>query len=129
LTLATKFKPLTLDGLEEGEFVSDANTEFAKLQKQLVAFCRAFRDKAEKAAAVLTLKLTVKCEEPDSGLFSVKSSMCSKLPTRPDGVSVALVAEDSDGEECLFARESGADEGNPRQTKLATKRGETLPVE
>lgn len=127
--MATKFKPLTLDGLEEGEFIGDANTEFAKLQKGLVAFCRAFRDKADKSSAVLTLKLTVKCEQPDSGLFSVKSSMSSKLPSRPDGISAALVSEDEDGEECLFARESGADESHPRQTKLATRKGETLSVE
>jgi hypothetical protein len=127
--MATKFKPLTLEGVEEGTFIDDADQEFAELQKKLIAFVRKHKDKAEKAAAELCMKLTIKCENPDDHLFSVKSAFSMKLPCRPAAVSAAIADADDEGDDVLFVQSSGSSRGNPRQRKLATQDGRTIDQE
>jgi hypothetical protein len=127
--MATKFVPLTLQGLDEGEFLDDADAEFAALQKRLVAFVRQYGDKADKAVAELNIKLTIKCEDPQNNLCSVKSAFALKIPCRPASVSAAIMDSDPEGDEGLFVQRSGSSAGNPRQQKLATRDGRCVDME
>ena len=126
---ATQFVPLTGQLVDEGLFLQDLNMELAELQNAIVQFCEAHGDRAEKAVAVLEIKIALKVENPDDKAFSVKTTMKSKMPTRPASVSMAMGGSNDDGKMALFVRASGSDESYPKQMKLATHDGRVIDPE
>jgi len=127
--MATKFVPLTLEGIDEGELLTDLDTEFTQLQSRFIAFCRQYREKSEKATAELCIKLTLKCEDFENNLCSVKAAFTVKPPCRPASVSSAIMDSDDEGDDTLFVQTSGSSFGNPRQRKLATRDGRRVDAE
>jgi hypothetical protein len=124
--MGAKFVPLTMDLISEGEFLQDAEADFGDLQRNLIGFCRQYRDKAEKASATLTLKLTLRVEDVDSELFSIRAETTVKRPARPANVSAAMAADDVDDRPLLHVRAAGSDATHPRQGKFATRDGRTI---
>jgi nucleoid-associated protein YgaU len=124
-----KFKPLELQDIEEGDFVSDLAHEFKDLQRRLIAFARQYPEKAAKVPATLTVKIKLMCEQPEGNAYSIKTGFKADVPKRPEQVSAAFAAEDDDGDEVLFVQASGSSAGNPRQRKLATRDGRTVNQE
>ena len=127
--MATKFVKLTLEGIDEGELLNDLDAEFSQLQSRFIAFCRQYREKADKATAELGIKLTLKCEDFENNLCSVKAAFTVKPPCRPATASSAIMDSDEDGDDVLFVQSSGSSRGNPRQRKLATQDGRTIDQE
>ena len=127
--MATKFVPLTLEGIDEGELLGDLDQEFAQLQARFIAFCRQYRDRADKATAELGIKITLKLEDFESNICSVKAAVTVKPPCRPASVSSAIMDSDEEGDDVLFVQRSGSSTGNPRQQKLATRDGRRVAQE
>jgi hypothetical protein len=62
---ATQFVPLTGQLVDEGVFLQDLNLELADLQDAIVKFVEQHGDRAEKAVAVLEVKIQLKVENAD----------------------------------------------------------------
>lgn len=120
------FKNLTIDMIEEGRLRCNMERGFEQLQKHLCKYAQTYGEAAEGASAELSVKIKLKISNVNDGVYSVKSTIGSKLPDQPAMVSMAIVGETEGGEAVLFARASGATEGNPRQLKLTTDNGEVV---
>lgn len=123
------FKPLTISGIEEGQLARDINAEFRDLQTRLCAYVHKWGDRAEGAKAELTIKVQIKAEDIEDGVFAVKSSMSSKCPNRPTKVTTAISDENEDGQVVLFGRNSGTTTEDPRQGRICTDDGRTVDPE
>lgn len=122
----TQFVPLTVDLIDEGEFQDDFNAELKSLQIALAKFRRQWGEKSKGAKAVLAVKITLSVESHDDGAYAIKTSIESKIPKRPDTVSLAIEGQDQNDSLALFVRTSGSDRDDPRQSKLATRDGRTI---
>ena len=119
----TRFKPLELGLIEEGRLEADLNTEFAKIQSALCAYQEKWEASAKGATAEVNLKIKIKCEDPQDGIFTVVGSVTSKIPARPARTTTAIKGDDDEGKTCLFGRASGTTEDTPDQGVLMTKDG------
>ena len=120
------FTALELSLIEEGQLQEDFNTEFARLQHELCKYMQQWGDQAKGAQAEITLKITMKCENADDGLYTVTASMSQKLPARPKLSTMAIADEGKDGQLRLFTRASGSTEGDPHQMRLTTQDGRPI---
>ena len=121
-----KFVPLTIDLVEEGELISDFNDSFRDLQTALIDYVAKHGENAEKAKAVITLKVTLGVASVHDDQFTVASSLNVTMPKRPTRASLALSAVDDDGVPSLFARASGTTKEEPRQQRLCTEDGRAI---
>lgn len=126
--MGSRFIPLELDLIDEGLFVEQANLDLRALQETILEYNKKHGDRAKNAKAKLTLEITLRCENPDDELFSVKAQIKKSLPARPPSTSLAMASEDEKGA-CLFVRVSGSDNVTPAQGKLATQDGRTIDPE
>jgi hypothetical protein len=124
--MATKFKPLTIDLIDEGEFLNELNADLHKLQGKLVEFMQKHKANAKNALGVLTIKVKMKCIDPDNGMFSVKAATQIQQPNRPPSETLAMAEENDAGEPALFVRNTGSSKAPPQQGKLTTNRGEVI---
>lgn len=113
-----EYADLTFGGIDEGEFERDVNVALAEAAKALIKNLRVHDDDSAKAKVVCTIELKRVKGMEDGDAFSVKSSIKSTLPGRPDKVSLAIQEGDA-----LVVRASGSDEASPRQTVLSTRDG------
>jgi hypothetical protein len=122
--MATKFKELTLELVDEGRLLKDLNGTIKEGMRKLIEFKRNHgKDKAKGSKAVITLTLSMQFDGQDEHDFSVKGAIAQKLPSRPSSVSKAMETEGDDGELTLFVRASGSTEDHPLQGVLTTKEG------
>jgi hypothetical protein len=119
-------EPLQLALVDEGRFLSEANTELMALQRRLMAYVAEHGDAADGAKAKLTLEVTLCVENPSQGFFSIKAVAKSTVPARPASVSMAVANARLGDEPALYVRPSGSDEQTPRQTKLCTADGRAI---
>lgn len=124
--MAKSFVPLTLDLIEEGSFAREANGDLLRLQRELLRHVEVYGPEAKGATAVLTLKIKLKCEDPEQELYTIKTTSNMQTPARPAGVSAAVADFTEDHKPALFVRKSGSDRGDPRQNKLSTADGRTI---
>lgn len=124
--MADPFVELSLDQIEEGVFLDEANLELMRMQAALLKYIRKYgEDKAAGASGELTMKVNLKAVA--GGGFAITTKVTTKTPGRPDGTSLAIPGESqTTGEEVLFTRPSGSTTGNPRQRVLATRDGRTV---
>lgn len=92
----SKFTPFELDKLNEGKLLAEINHDMAKLQAEMIAYAQRYGAEAEKAKAVLNVKLSVICVDPDSHQFAVRVESATTLPKRPADVAVAFIDEDAE---------------------------------
>ncbi len=124
---ATRFVPLVLNLIEEGEFVQNANEAFGELQEHMIAYVRKHgKELAKGATGKLTLAVTVKFEGRDKHDFSIKGEIKSALPNRPPVVSAATAGQTQDDRDALFVRRSGSTAQPPRQGAICTQKGEPI---
>lgn len=126
--MGSKFVPLTLELVDEGELVRDINAELADVQKRLIAFVKSHGDKALKSSAKLKIEIAIVCTNPNprDQAFAIKSQLSTMFPKRPASVSLAMAGDTQDDEPCLFVRQSGSDNTPPAQGKLATRDGREI---
>lgn len=127
--MATKFEPLRIDGIDEGRFEKNVNEDMRKLQSALVKYVKEHKEKAEKAKAELTIKITLSCDSPEDMLFGVKAVTKISMPSRPASVTVAMAEDDEDDQPALFVRGSGSSRSHPNQGVLTTKDGRPVDPE
>jgi hypothetical protein len=124
--MAVIFEPLSIDNIEEGDFVNEINRTLLDVQHKLAAYREKYGDKSKKATAELVVKIKLRIEEPDQDLFSIHTSLAPKVPLRPSRVTVATQAFDQDGRQALFVRKSGSDADDPRQGKMFDGKGRVV---
>lgn len=118
------FKPLTLELVEEGNFLKDADEALHKAQVKLVQHVldHGLRSKKGKAEIKMTISLEItdvddEGSEPE-GMYAITTKIDTKLPGRPSRVTGSFAQEDDNGDLVLFVRDTGSTAGNPRQMKL-----------
>lgn len=126
--MATKFAPLTLELIDEGEFLKQANQELVRIQGELRRYRAQHGDRAVKAKAKLVMEVNLQCELSDD-TYSVKSLSKTTLPSLPPTVTMAMGGETQDEKDCLFVRKSGSTPDTPKQGVLTTKDGRTVNPE
>lgn len=92
----SQFTPFTLDALDKGKLLQEINHDMAKLQTEIAAYADRYGAEAEKAKAVLTLKIAVICVSPASRQYAVKVESSTSMPKRPSDIAVAFIDEDED---------------------------------
>ena len=120
---APVYHPLTLDKIEEGQFLQKANEDLQELQRTMLAYLGEHGEQALKAKGKLTLEISIVIENAKECMFSIKTTPKMSLPARPPGTSMAIATITQDGEESLFVRETGSDKTTPRQGKFCTDEG------
>lgn len=115
-------KKLSFGMIEEGRLRHDLEDEFGLLQERLVKYVKEHGERSKGATATLTLKLSVRCENVEDGLFFVKSNLSHQMPGRP-ARSTAAMASEENGKPGLFGRSLGITETHPRQNVLCTEDG------
>lgn len=128
--MATKFLPLSLALINEGQFLEDIDDDLRELQRKLANFQRTYGIESLKAVAKLKIEISLKVENDESdGAFSITTSVATIEPKRPKTLSLAIGGVDEDNNMALFVRASGSDENHPKQLKLATKNGQVINQE
>jgi len=120
------YEPVTLNQVEEGKFLEDLEHEFAALQNKLCLFANQYGERADKSVAELVIKLKLGCVSAKDGMYVIKSEIVQKTPPRPAHVSMAIQAEDDEGNLRLFAQPQGTADEDPHQTRLALD-GNVIP--
>jgi hypothetical protein len=100
----SQFTPFELDKLNKTKLLDEINHDMAKLQEEMSSYALRYGAEAEKAKAVLTLKISIICMDPVAKQFAVKVESSSTLPKRPADVAVAFIDEDESGKPEMVVR-------------------------
>lgn len=119
--MAAKFVPLTLNLIEEGQFLEDLEEQLAEGQRKLIQFVEREGAKAKKSKAVLKIEIALSADDPENSAYTIKTAIKSTWPGRLNQVSLAVQEFTDDSQPALFVRSSGSDEDSPRQGKLFTR--------
>lgn len=118
--MATKFAKVTLDGIENGQFMQDAEKSFQELASSLIEH---FREHNKDGEAALSLKVKM---SQKNGTVSIVTDIVKTLPKKPHVVTTALPERDEDGSLCLFSQSGQTHEGNPNQMVLEQPDGKPI---
>lgn len=119
-----KFRPLTLNLVEEGRFHDEIDLALAHLQAEMVRYVKQHGvEKSEGAKAQLTVQLSLKFEGPNAEDFSIRGTLKQSIPSRPAVITRAVADVKDDGEPALFVRASGSTADSPLQDVLTTEDG------
>ncbi len=124
--MATKFMPVTLEGIEQGEFLKAVREAVKEFGVDFVHCAEEAEADGKQGKIVGKIVATVQVEYKDKG-YGVSTSVESKLPGKVrTGSSMAFQADNEKGVPCLFAKVTGTDAGNPKQAVLCTGGGRTV---
>jgi len=118
MTKNKKLGRMTLDMVEEGNFLADAEQHFLSVQKHLIGYVQAYGDLAEKAKAELTLRVELQVDSIELETFKVRTEVKPKPPCRPKFETYAIAGFDDAENPCLVVRKGGSRRDNPRQNRL-----------
>ena len=121
--MTTTFHPVTLELIDEGQLLPSLQLDFDDLQDQFMRYCQEHGPKADKAVAVLTLKIKIGCQagdRPKDNRYAIQAEIDKKMPKRPPTLTYALPAETQDGKTALHCQATGTNGGNPAQKLLNT---------
>lgn len=122
-------KPLTLELIDEGQFLAELEHEVMKAQEILGDFQQEHGDASEKGTVEVTAKIKFKITNPKEGTVQISTGTQTKRPQRPGSVTTSIQSEDESGKTRLYVKGGGSDGGHPRQTKFATRDGELVAPE
>ena len=120
------FEPLTLDLIEEGRFLADAQAAFRRMQTDLIGHRKAHGDAAGGDKATLRIEVTLACDPEVADAYTIRAQTRVAMPPNPACVNRAMAAEDFDATPSLFVARSGATAAPPQQGRLATQDGRTV---
>lgn len=122
------YAPLTVELIEEGNFVEHVNEELTKVSNALLSHVAKFGVAGTKGAkAKLVVTITLEHEGTSDGDYEIETKFKAETPARPKQTTRAVhEADEKTGEELLMVRASGSDESSPRQLKLATLDGRAV---
>jgi len=119
--MAAKFVPLTLNLIEEGQFLADLDAALAEAQRKLIEFVELEGAKAKKAKSVLKIAIALTAADVENAAYTIATEIKTTYPGRLNQVSLAVQEYTDDQQPALFVRASGSDEDSPRQGKLFTR--------
>jgi hypothetical protein len=127
--MATKFVPLTIELISEGDLLKKGNAELRRLQQAMIDFMKEF-GKDVKASAKLSIEVSL-VRDPKLGDDSVAiiEKIKTTLPARPPGATLAIAGESQTDEPCLLVRTSGSSSDTPKQAVLCTEDGRDVDPE
>jgi hypothetical protein len=115
----SQFKPLTLDLIEEGDFLKAVNEALLDVQRQLLEVVGRYGAQAcSGMKAGLTVSIGFKMEDMGDRTFSIAGDIRKTVPTRPKVHTVGLSDQLDDGRPALFVRATGSSIDDPRQGLL-----------
>ncbi len=127
--MGKKMAPLEISLIDEGEFLKELNEELMCSIKELLGYKRKHgKALTIGAKAILSAKITLKLEETDDGMVSIRTDISRKLPARPARVTTAMEDLEQDNTPTLFVRKTGSGSDDPRQALLTTKDGQVVDV-
>ncbi len=124
------FVPLSIDGINEGEFVDDMNAALLEIQTSLINHVNRYEHKANKAKAQLTVTISLVCLDSNNDSYACAAQIKKVVPAAPPSGSLVMSGVDeATGKPCLICKSSGSNRTNPRQLQLCTEAGEEIDVE
>ena len=126
--MATKFKEVSLDNVEQGEFLKNCEKAFRELQQDILRHVKTTRT---NGLAVLSIKVGIKSNVSENGgSYAIITSIDKIQPKKPAVVTTALAPLNPADGECLFAAQSGTNADSPLQGQLCRENGNEIePVE
>lgn len=125
-----QMKPLSLDLVNEGLFLVEANQDLSTLQRELTEYVRKHgKDLAKGAKAELTLKIALRFDGKDATDYTVLAISKKAGPARPPFASKALGGGKMDEDGMLWVQASGSSASTPKQGKLCTDDGRPIDGE
>lgn len=119
------FVPLTLELIEEGEFIERVREKFREAQVALIDHVAQFGEEAKKAKAKVDVSIEISVASRKDNLFAIKPKVKLETPGHPVRATAAFAVKEAgeDGQPMLFVRGSGSTQGDPSQMHL------DLPIE
>jgi len=114
-----RFVPLDLDLIDEGHFGEQLLEAFVELQVSAIEHAQEHKKLAKGATCKLTAEITLKCEDPESEYFSIKTHIKKTEPPKPASVTTAMGQVGQDDKLRLFVKRTGSAKGNPQQSVFA----------
>jgi hypothetical protein len=119
--LMAKFAEVTLENVEQGQFLKNCEKQFREMQSDLIKFVK---ENHEDGTATLTIKVGIKSSD-NGGSYSIVTDIDKKLP-RKKAVTTALPERGEDDDLCLWANIEGTNEDTPLQQQLCKADGSPI---
>jgi hypothetical protein len=115
----SQYKPLTLELIEEGDYLKAVNNALLELQRQMIVVKREYGAEACKGmVGSLSAKIKIKLEDMGERTFSISGEITKSVPIRPKMTTVGLEDDQDSGVPALFVRSTGSSQDDPRQGVL-----------
>jgi hypothetical protein len=108
-----QYTAFELDKLNKGKLLEEINHDMIALQHAMAEYAQRYGAEAEKAKAVLTVKIAIICQDPATHQFAVKVESSSTLPKRPCDIAVAFIDKDEDSGESEMVVRTFAERKDP----------------
>ena len=115
-----EWNPLSLEGLEEGQFLEDAQERLELARRTLMRFAAQHGLKAKGAKAKITMSIELEHTDPENRTYSVKTSIKTSLPDRPSRSMPAAYDEDHTGRPTLIVQGGRLPRDLPQQGEMFT---------
>ena len=123
------FVPLTLELVNEGNFVDEINEALQEAQGELIKHVEKHELKAKGAKVVLNVKIVMACMDPEARSYGCAASIKKVSPDRPAIVSMLIASNTQDDKKRLLCRRSGSSRDVPHQQKICTEDGRPIDVD
>jgi len=117
-------KPIEMASIDEGDFLKTVNEDIRQADQALIAHGASYGAMAKGDKAVVTIKVAMKLDNPERGIYKLVASSTLTLPGRPPSETLATLEQNKEtGELFIGVAASGSRVDSPRQATLATKDG------
>jgi len=95
---------------------------FSRIQNDLAGHADKWDKRAEGSKASIRIDIELRVENAEDSIFSIHPTVKCTLPQRPKKPTAAMGGVNHQtGELCLFVRDSGSTDGDPKQMHLPMK--------
>jgi hypothetical protein len=113
--------PVSIDLLNEGEFLKEVQEQFERAKDALLAHKVTYGERCRKAASTVDVSIHLEYDEK-TGYHVVTQTKC-KFPAPLPKVSFVKLRHDEDGQLGLFVEPNRVYDENPNQTLLCGRDG------
>lgn len=111
----SKYVPLELELIEEGQLLPTINDCLKQIQTQLVRHARQYREKAKGDKAKVSVEICLSVDDPETEVYGIVCRIKKTVPSPPARGTLAIGGRTQDERDCLFVRDSGSSYDDPRQ--------------
>lgn len=125
--MPTSREPVQLSNIDEGLFLPKVDAQLRKLQEAIIQHGSDYGSLAKGDKATLTIKVSLKLEAPEHGIYKIVARHESSLPSCPATESLGVQECDQEtGELFIGVARSGSRPDHPDQGTLCTSTGEGI---